>query len=629
MDSCKQLLNMLSERLSLMVFIMGLKGKNGQNKGFKMTYGVIMLIIFLCLGFGGVFYDKKGSKMILLKKWAKNVRNEGFYRGKGKRTMVFMGFLVFCYIFLLYNVAMCFSGLRTIIMVFPYNIIRMIVNGDSKRIFIYKRNFLFLLFFLVLIDFLKSLRLRVIFGYFFVGLIWILSFYIDIPMNSNSFLFSSLYCIPIVLIEFFMGIDGSRYSISTFFLVIFSSMVHIILRFVKTFDSIYMIKFFWPFSTVMMVFMNYVFFGEYPGLIDLLSLFLMYYCFYKSLNSPESYIKYHSKDDVIGIRRVKTYLTLIMKNHDSRNIFLFFFLNLTFMFIQLGYGIFSNSLGLISDSIHMAFDCFALLVGLLASIISKFPPSFTFPFGFSRIEVLSGFVNGLLLLLLSISIVIEAVSRLLTPKEIHLGKLLPVSIIGFIINLFGIFLFRHGHNHNHNHNLDGIYFLEKKHESNDSIHNHFSNNYIDDIHNNVNIYGVFLHIFADTLGSFGVIVSTLLIHRFKWPGFDSLASILIAVLIFASSIPLILSSAKNLLLIVPHDFEYNVYNALNKIKTHSGILCLENYRFWMNNENTSSGIIRVSVKNDQDLNIIRQEIEKVLKESIKGLVNVTVVTERR
>lgn len=140
---------------------------------------------------------------------------------------------------------------------------------------------------------------------------------------------------------------------------------------------------------------------------------------------------------------------------------------------------------------------------------------------------------------------------------------------------------------------------------------------------------MFLHIFADTLGSFGVIVSTLLIHQFKWPGFDSLASVLIGILIFASSIPLILSSAKNLLLIVPHDFEYNVYNALNKVKMHSGILCLENFRFWMNNESTSSVIIHLGVKNDQDLNMIRWEIEKVLKESIKGLVNVTVVTKRR
>ncbi|EMR09389.1 hypothetical protein PNEG_02335 [Pneumocystis murina B123] len=624
-----QWLNMLGEQLSLILFVRGLKAAKVSDTGKRMFSGVVILIIFLCLGLGGVFYDKKDGKMLLLKKCLKRVENEGFFRGKGKGSMAFMGFLVFIYVFLVYNVAMCFSGLRTVILILPIFIFRMIENKEHKRIFIYKRNFFFSLFFLMLIDFLKSFLLRAVLGYFFVGFIWILSFNIDIPINLNSFLFSSLYCVPIVLFEFFLGLYDSRYSVSTFIMVFFSSIVHIILRFVKTSDSIYMIKFFWPFSTVIVICMNYLFSREYPGLIDLLSLFLIYYCFYKSLNCSENYIKCYFKRDVIDIHKVKTYFAFIMKNPDSRNIFFFFLLNLVFMFIQMSYGILSNSLGLISDSIHMAFDCFALLVGLLASIISKFPPSFTFPFGFSRIEVLSGFVNGLLLLLLSISIIIEAISRILSPKEIHLEKLLLVSIIGFIVNLFGIFLFKHGHNHNHSQNLDGFNFFEKKHGSNDCIHNHFLSNCINDIHNNVNIYGVFLHIFADTLGSFGVIVSTLLIYQFKWPGFDSLASVLIAVLIFASSIPLILSSAKNLLLIAPHDFEYNVYNALNKVKMHSGILCLENFRFWMNNESTSSGIIRVGVKNDQDLNMIRQEVEKVLKESIRGLVNVTVVTERR
>lgn len=53
---------------------------------------------------------------------------------------------------------------------------------------------------------------------------------------------------------------------------------------------------------------------------------------------------------------------------------------------------------------------------------------------------------------------------------------------------------------------------------------------------------------ADTLGSVGVILSTILINSFGWTGFDPLASIFIAALIFASVIPLVLDSGRLLVL---------------------------------------------------------------------------------
>lgn len=68
------------------------------------------------------------------------------------------------------------------------------------------------------------------------------------------------------------------------------------------------------------------------------------------------------------------------------------------MVVQAFYGYLTDSLGLLSDSIHMFFDCVALLVGLLAAVMSKWPPSQRFPYGFGKIETLSGFANGILLM---------------------------------------------------------------------------------------------------------------------------------------------------------------------------------------------------------------------------------------
>lgn len=67
---------------------------------------------------------------------------------------------------------------------------------------------------------------------------------------------------------------------------------------------------------------------------------------------------------------------------------------------------------------------------------------------------------------------------------------------------------------------------------------------------------------ADTLGSVGVIISTLLINRYGWTGFDPLASIFIAVLIFASVVPLVVDSGKLLVLDMGDEREEEVKQAL-------------------------------------------------------------------
>lgn len=73
------------------------------------------------------------------------------------------------------------------------------------------------------------------------------------------------------------------------------------------------------------------------------------------------------------------------------------------MIVQAVYGIITDSLGLLSDSIHMFFDCLALAVGLFASVASRWPPSNRFPYGFGKIESLSGFGNGVFLMYVRIS----------------------------------------------------------------------------------------------------------------------------------------------------------------------------------------------------------------------------------
>ena len=54
-------------------------------------------------------------------------------------------------------------------------------------------------------------------------------------------------------------------------------------------------------------------------------------------------------------------------------------------------------------------------------------------------------------MLISVSIIIEAIERLIDPPEMNTQRLLLVSFVGLIVNLVGIFAFNHGHAHGHSH----------------------------------------------------------------------------------------------------------------------------------------------------------------------------------
>lgn len=72
---------------------------------------------------------------------------------------------------------------------------------------------------------------------------------------------------------------------------------------------------------------------------------------------------------------------------------------------------------------------------------------------------------------------------------------------------------------------------------------------------------------ADTLGSVGVILSSLLIEAFGFQRADPICSLFLAVLIFASVLPLLKESAFVLALKAPDDLHDQLNDALHKVHT--------------------------------------------------------------
>uniref|UniRef100_A0A673APN8 Zinc transporter n=1 Tax=Sphaeramia orbicularis TaxID=375764 RepID=A0A673APN8_9TELE len=316
-------------------------------------------------------------------------------------------------------------------------------------------------------------------------------------------------------------------------------------------------------------------------------------------------------------RFIKDSLKQILEEYDSRQIFYFLCLNLAFTFVELFYGVWTNSLGLISDGFHMLFDCSALVLGLFAALMTRWKATRIFSYGYGRVEILSGFINGLFLMVIAFFVFVESITRLLDPPNINTDMLTPVSVGGLLVNLVGICAFSHAHSHG-----------GKSCSSHDHGHSHHGHSHSGSGGGgmNANMRGVFLHVLADTLGSVGVIISTILIRQFGWLIADPICSLFIATLIFLSVLPLLKDACEVLLLRTPPEHEKELNSALEKIEKIEGVISYRDPHFWRHSANVIAGTIHLQIMSDVVEQRIIQQVTAVLKDA--GVNNLSVQVEK-
>ena len=306
---------------------------------------------------------------------------------------------------------------------------------------------------------------------------------------------------------------------------------------------------------------------------------------------------------------VTNVIRLILSDSDSRNLFFFLLLNLTFGFVELFYGVWTNSLGLISDAFHMFFDCSGLLVGLAAKVITKWRANERYTYGYVRAEILGGFINGLLLMFVSFFIFAESVERLIEPPEVKHERLFVVSVLGLFVNLIGIFAFQHG-GHGHSHGDHG-------HSHGDSHHGHTHNGQAHHGHSHGGsgpsqiMQGVYLHILADTLGSVGVIVSSILMYMFGWMIADPICSLFIAVLILVSVLGLLRNSVEILMQRQPRELDDLLPNCFYKIRALPGVFSVQETRFWTLCSGQYIGNVKLEVSGAADPRYLQQQTRAI------------------
>ena len=356
-------------------------------------------------------------------------------------------------------------------------------------------------------------------------------------------------------------------------------------------------------------------------------------------------------------------------------------LNFAFMIVQGIYGYLSGSLGLLSDTVHMFFDCLGLVVGLGAAVASKWPTSPDRPYGWGKLNTLAGFGNGIFLMLVSVEFIWEAMEGIVERKELrHVQELLVVSTLGFLVNMVGLFAFGHAHHghdhgghshghshapshdhshsqHDHSHEHSHDHSHSHGHEHHNSVHSHKANDSSgtngdisgycnhkhekkeaaahshshDDEHND-NMHGIFLHVAADAGGSLAVILSTAMTLWKPWYLWDPLATIIIAILIFAAAVPLVVSSGQKLLLVIPDTLEYEIKNTLQELGELRGVVGYAVPRFWIDDRDDAAdshhghdhgppsgkkkvqGVIHIIANPAADLEDVRHRVDEFMRE---------------
>lgn len=251
-------------------------------------------------------------------------------------------------------------------------------------------------------------------------------------------------------------------------------------------------------------------------------------------------------------------------------------------------GIVANSLALLADAGHMLTDVVALGLTLFVFWISRRPETPKRTYGYLRLEILAALLNGATLLVISVAIVIEAVSRIRRPEPVGGGLMLIVAAIGLVSNVAAARLL---------------------HPASAS---------------NLNVRGAYLHVLGDLLGSIGTVVAALLIRFTGWLAADPIASIIVALLIVRGAWALVRESIDVFLESTPAHISLGAVRA--QLEAIPGIESVHDLHVWT----VTSGVVAMSAhaivrEPERQQHVLEHALDAM---RLFGIQHVTVQLER-
>ena len=252
-------------------------------------------------------------------------------------------------------------------------------------------------------------------------------------------------------------------------------------------------------------------------------------------------------------------------------------------------GFLANSLALLADAGHMLTDVAALALSLFVSWFSRRPETARRTYGYLRLEILAALLNGTTLLLISVGIIWEAVTRLRAPQPIASGVMLGIAAVGLLANLAAAWALR---------------------PASDS---------------SLNVRGAYLHVLGDLLGSLGTIAAAAIIRYAGWPAADPIASLAVTLMIVRGAWLLMRESVDVLLESTPSHISVGAVRA--QLEAIPGIESVHDLHIWA----VTSSVIAMSahaiVREPERHQHVLEHVHDAMR--LFGIQHVTMQLERR
>ncbi|WP_296259561.1 cation diffusion facilitator family transporter [uncultured Phocaeicola sp.] len=262
-------------------------------------------------------------------------------------------------------------------------------------------------------------------------------------------------------------------------------------------------------------------------------------------------------------------------------------INLLFVIIEAGAGFIFNSLGLLSDAGHNLSDVFSLLLSLFAFRMSKHRSTEHFTYGYKKSTVLVSLLNAIILLIAVGAIIIESIYKLKQPEQVSGAAVSWTAGIGILVNGVTAWLL----------------MKNQKHD--------------------LNVRGAFLHMAMDTLVSVGVVISGIIIMLTGFVLIDTFISLVIALLILASTWKLLKESLFLSLDAVPEGID--IQEVGKHITRVPGVESFHHFHVWAMSTTENAATIHIVLKDLSQM----EEVKHAVKEELRkhGIHHSTVECE--
>jgi cobalt-zinc-cadmium efflux system protein len=249
-------------------------------------------------------------------------------------------------------------------------------------------------------------------------------------------------------------------------------------------------------------------------------------------------------------------------------------LNTIFIIVEIIYGILGDSLALLADAGHNVSDVLGLIIAWIAVWLGKKAPTAKRTYGYKRSSILSALFNAVFLLVAIGAIALEAIQRFSSPQPVAGKTVIIVAIIGIVINALTAVLFMSG---------------RKK---------------------DLNIRGAFMHMAADAVVSFGVVVAGFVILWTDWQWLDPLVSLVISIVILIGTWSLLKESINLSLDAVPEGIDISkIKDYLRNLPT---ILEVHDLHVWGMSTTDTALTVHLIRSEIEDNDVLLQKLTKDL-----------------